>query len=407
MYVLLALLIACGADVGRAELAMTDLGSDFRPRAIDNQGRITGQLLSTQQAVIWDGVEFLELGTLGGPISIGTAIHDGEVVGTSGNTVGTTSVFHYGTSMTELTTPFTVATAVGIDINAIGQKLGSVNVSGTKLIGLWSAGNSFSTALNTLSATPFGINDSGDGVALSDGFNTGIYWRGTNPSMPAQTFQTFVPSGGINNQRLLAGVVGGTTAATYLVDVSAAPEPIPNIGSLGTTSSVSGLNNANQLVGKTNTTVFHFDYDAGRLTDLNAQPFSGDPFDSILEVRAISDNGHLIGTGLVDGVEHAFVAELSLRLRGDYDGNSLVDEDDYARWVLDFGMVVTPDTGADGNGDGSVDAADYTIWRDHLGSGTMGAVGASTSAAAVPEPAAAILLFVGVLMAARRRRRRH
>jgi hypothetical protein len=392
-----AAVLVCCADACLAGLVITDLGADFRPRAIDNQGRITGQLISTQKAVIWDGNDFVEIGTLGGPTSIGNAIYNGQVVGTSDNIFGSKSAFRYNGSLTELTTPFVVANTTGIDVNAAGQKLGNVNVSGTKLVALWNASNTFSTALNSLSATAFGINDSGDGVAVRDGFNTGIYWAGTKPSMPAKTFTTFVPSGGINNQRLLAGVLGNTTAAVYLVDVSEAPEPIPNIGALGTTSAVSGLNNSNELVGNTNATVFHYDFDTGRLTDLNAQQFTGAAFDSLVDVRAINDNGLFIGTGLVGGVEHAFVAELTLRLLGDYDGNSMVEQADYDKWKMDFGMTVSPDTGSDGNSNGIVDAADFTVWRDHLGDGFGSGAAAIEPTVAVPEPPAAMVVLGGLI----------
>ena len=86
-------------------------------------------------------------------------------------------------------------------------------------------------------------------------------------------------------------------------------------------------------------------------------------------------------------------------------------------------------TPGDYNGDGVVDGADYTVWRDHLGSGTSlpnddtpgvgqddytrwkthfgqtGGSGASVNAnAAVPEPAALGLVIVGMLTMCSRRR---
>ena len=51
---------------------------------------------------------------------------------------------------------------------------------------------------------------------------------------------------------------------------------------------------------------------------------------------------------------------------GDFDGNGSVDEGDYLRWKADFGMVVAPGTGSDGNANGHVDASDYTVWRNNL-----------------------------------------
>lgn len=79
-------------------------------------------------------------------------------------------------------------------------------------------------------------------------------------------------------------------------------------------------------------------------------------------------------------------------LTGDYDGDGMVDADDYTRWKQDFGNAVTPEgSGADGNADGAVNLADYIIWRDNLGAGTAQG---SLATAAVPEPSCWILTSV-------------
>ena len=78
-----------------------------------------------------------------------------------------------------------------------------------------------------------------------------------------------------------------------------------------------------------------------------------------------------------------------LSLPGDYDGNGIVNADDYSKWKTSFGTSVAAGSGADGNGNGIVDAADYTIWRDHC----TPLVG--SSATAVPEPAAWNLFALG------------
>ncbi|MEM8946518.1 MAG: hypothetical protein AAGD11_15200 [Planctomycetota bacterium] len=51
---------------------------------------------------------------------------------------------------------------------------------------------------------------------------------------------------------------------------------------------------------------------------------------------------------------------------GDYDYNGVVDTDDFNQVTSNFSSTLN--LWADGNGSGLVDAADYTIWRDHLGS---------------------------------------
>lgn len=86
---------------------------------------------------------------------------------------------------------------------------------------------------------------------------------------------------------------------------------------------------------------------------------------------------------------------------GDYDGNGLVNVDDYTVWQNSFGQTGAG-LGADGNHDGIVNAADFTIWRDHA---TLGGGGAFAQGS-VPEPSTAFLLVAacGVMGVARRYR---
>ncbi|MEN1680573.1 MAG: hypothetical protein AAGJ46_13370 [Planctomycetota bacterium] len=71
---------------------------------------------------------------------------------------------------------------------------------------------------------------------------------------------------------------------------------------------------------------------------------------------------------------------------GDYDGSGVADVDDYELWRLEFG---TAGPRADGNRDGFVDAADYTVWRDAFEDPVE--LGAPVE---VPEPFSAVLVTV-------------
>ena len=88
----------------------------------------------------------------------------------------------------------------------------------------------------------------------------------------------------------------------------------------------------------------------------------------------------------------------------------LLDTDFNFAWV-DFENPLAPAQPLDGdyNGDGAVDAADYTVWRDGLGTtfteadydvwvANFGATGPASSAA-VPEPTASLLYLVAVATA--------
>jgi hypothetical protein len=63
---------------------------------------------------------------------------------------------------------------------------------------------------------------------------------------------------------------------------------------------------------------------------------------------------------------------------GDFNGDGSVDAADYLVWRARLGSAVTPYTSADGDGSGVVDAADYQVWMGHFGEVLPGpGVGAS------------------------------
>lgn len=80
-------------------------------------------------------------------------------------------------------------------------------------------------------------------------------------------------------------------------------------------------------------------------------------------------------------------------LPGDYNGDGSVNLADYTVFRDTLGMsVATTWDGADGDGSGVIDAPDYTVWKQHFGTVLgMTQVGAPTS---VPEPSA-WCMFVG------------
>lgn len=81
-------------------------------------------------------------------------------------------------------------------------------------------------------------------------------------------------------------------------------------------------------------------------------------------------------------------------LAGDFNNNGTVDAADYAVWRAAFGSAA--DLDADAVEDGVVNTADYTVWRDV----------ADAAATALPEPTAWCLAAVGLLAGNARRRDR-
>ena len=84
-------------------------------------------------------------------------------------------------------------------------------------------------------------------------------------------------------------------------------------------------------------------------------------------------------------------------LPGDYNLNGIVDAADYTVWRDTLGSM--SDLRADGSGNGKVDADDYTVWKSHFGQ-TLPAPGGGSGAAVEtvgllavqnPEPVAEVL----------------
>ena len=104
------------------------------------------------------------------------------------------------------------------------------------------------------------------------------------------------------------------------------------------------------------------------------------------------DDGLLNVVGLSEVQFFAAVA-----LAGDYNKNGTVDAADYAVWRSSFGSTSNLD--ADGNNNGVIDAADYVVWKDNVGN-----TPAAAQATAIPEPGTmslcllqSVLLGLGVL----------
>jgi hypothetical protein len=85
---------------------------------------------------------------------------------------------------------------------------------------------------------------------------------------------------------------------------------------------------------------------------------------------------------------------------GDFDGDGLVNAADYSKWRTTYGQNITPWTGADGNGDGIVNNSDYVLWRKQISMAGGANLGAS---AAVPEPPGMLLAAVAILLLGLRR----
>jgi hypothetical protein len=93
------------------------------------------------------------------------------------------------------------------------------------------------------------------------------------------------------------------------------------------------------------------------------------------------------------GMEDQFVTLLTPARPGDYTGDNIVDSDDHSLWAQTF--AASAGQHADGNLDGTVDAADYVAWRKFAVdvAASHGAAGVS----GVPEPAMSwVAIVIGI-----------
>jgi hypothetical protein len=93
------------------------------------------------------------------------------------------------------------------------------------------------------------------------------------------------------------------------------------------------------------------------------------------------NNGYLEGSQMIEGALAINAAAVDASLPGDFNGDGTVDAADYTVWRDGLGSTYTQ--------------AHYTEWKTHFGQSAGSA--ASAAATTVPEPAGAVLVFGGIL----------
>jgi probable HAF family extracellular repeat protein len=242
------------------------------------------------------GVTPTSIGTFGGPTVANGINNLGEIVGSSQYPT-TTGYAFYTTAGTGTLTPLTPAanqSASSTAIGGAGSVAMAVNDAGT-IVGQASKGSAFHSFLytggtvydmGTLSTNPgatseaTAINTGGDVVGYSDGGSTG--------DVTAYLYDNY-------------HVAGGAITGTY-VDLS----------SLGGDSMALGINDSDMIVGTSEDVsgddlAFLYQTNTG-MVDLNTLigPGSGWTLES---AESINDGGQIVGYGLLDGVQHAFLLQ--------------------------------------------------------------------------------------------------
>jgi hypothetical protein len=226
--------------------------------------------------------------------------------------------------------------------------------------------------------------------AGSGDLGSGIYLADVDAATPIALEDTEIPGGGKFFSRFLGESVSLNNAGqlAFVAELSDTVDgPVAGRG-LYLYSALSGL----QQIIRTGDP-----FAGGTLLSLSftganySTAASPDPnFSGLNSAGQLAFNFAIAGTSGV-----AIWSDSVVPLLGDYNHNGTVDAADYTVWRNSLGQVGSG-LDADGNGNDEIDEGDYEIWKMHFGESS--GAGAITSAhAAVPEPMAAVLIACGIL----------
>jgi len=434
--VLSALALSATTAAYAAQYAVTDLGTlggtESFGSGLNASGQVAGASYTTGDAAyhtfLWtpttpngaSGTK-TDLGTIGGTHSFGNGLNaSGQVAGesfTSGDSA--THAFLWkptmpgGTSgtMHDLLT-LGGTNSYGYGINAAGQVTGASDRTGDSKTHafLWkpSSPNGTSGTMHNLgslggtesngSAINASGQVSGSSLTTADAAYRAFLWKPSTPNGTSGTMYDLLTLGGtesfggsINARGQVAGFSYTTGDAAYHAYLWTPTTPNGASGTMQDLQTLGGLNSysynvgaGGQVVGASEVEITSdhthaFLYTSGSgMVDLNTliDPLSGW---ELLDAADINEAGQITGQGLINGEYHAYLLT-PVPVFGDFNNDGSVDAADYVMWRKTDS----------GNSQG------YTDWRANFGEGMGaggGSVGSSHSQTGVPEPATLVLLM--------------
>ena len=321
---LLCLLACLSSRTAKAQsYNITDLGSLLGTNSyaygINNQGQVVGYWTETNgaRAFLYSGGTVTDLGSLGGTNQYALSINSaGQIVGFASVTNGIRAFLYNNGALTNLGSMGGL-NSYAYGINDLGQIVGFIDTTNGARAYFYGNGNA--TNLGTLGGTnsyAFGVNNSNlvVGSSLTESAATHAFlWQNggltnLNALISSNAGWVLNDARGINNAGKIVGWgVTNSQEQAFLYNAG----QVTKIGMLpGATNSFAfGINNSNQVVGAStlsNSTSRAFVWLNGTLTDLNSLLPAGFNWD-LREARGINDKGQIVGWGVTNGQEHAFI----------------------------------------------------------------------------------------------------
>jgi hypothetical protein len=239
----------------------------------------------------------------------------------------------------------------------------------------------FTSTVSSISPSASGFPASLNGVSVNDPISGSIQYDAASPSAPntqGGVFQlaTYYPLTHVSVSINVDGVVfntwdGQISAFVWNDDPTSPPGTYDGLLFVNITSPT----NARFKVGNTILPSSTF----------SNESLPGGPLTGFHIAELGTPNSVWLDSGLFNLTQVSSVA-------GDYDGNGIVNLQDYQAWKAHFGAG--NNLAIDGNGNNVIDAADYVIWRNSFGHGAGN--GAIVNDAA-PEPATVGLLLTAAI----------
>jgi probable HAF family extracellular repeat protein len=326
---LLAITAAASFSAAQTSYAVTDLGvlgtnGWSVARAINATGEVTGAASTNStlcEVFSYSDGAITGLGTLGGTSGIGNGINaSGQIAGYSQNASKTYRAFLATNGVLTDIGDLGGGSAVAYAINDLGEVVGSaVTADGSNHPFLYSNGTM--TDLGTLGSSgnswwnsAQGVNNLGQVAGTSydaKGNFFGFVWSKETMTKMGTLGGPWSQAYAINNKGQVTGLAYTKSGAAHAYVTNCATCKLKDLGTIAGSTSTTwgfGINDSGVVVGNSSfgNTYHAFVYSGGKMQDLNKLIPAGSGW-VLVEGDAVNSAGQIVGMGMHNGQEHAFL----------------------------------------------------------------------------------------------------